>query len=232
VAALDDDIPLTDDERALAQRGAALIAAAMADPQAQAPPSLRETLAQRRARPRRVAWPGLGRARVLAAGGAAAVVLVVLVVALGGGNDGAPGAPTVAQIAALGRLPATAPAPETQAGTPARLAAEVQGLPFPDWARAFAWPATGQRRDHVDGRPVTTVFYRSPTGTTLGYSIVAGDPIAGAPAGRDVVARGGTYRVARAAGRTTVTWTEQGHTCVIDAPSSVPEGKLVELASW
>jgi hypothetical protein len=29
-----------------------------------------------------------------------------------------------------------------------------------------------------------------------------------------------------------VTWTEQGHTCVIDAPSSVPEGKLVELASW
>jgi hypothetical protein len=237
VAGFDDDFPLTDEERALAERGAALLAAAMADPQARAPQSLRESLERARVPPPPATWLGFVRARVVAAAGAAvaatAAVLVLLVLTLGGGgDDGGPAAPTVAQVAAVSRLPATDPAPRPGGGIPPRLAAQVQGLPFPDWEQAFAWPATGQRRDSVGGRPVTTVFYRSPKGVTLGYAIVSGDALAGVPDGRDVVRGTATYRVARAAGRTTVTWIQQGHTCVIDAPSSVPDARLLELASW
>ena len=29
-----------------------------------------------------------------------------------------------------------------------------------------------------------------------------------------------------------MTWEEQGRTCVIDAPATVPQGKLVDLAAW
>jgi hypothetical protein len=45
--------------------------------------------------------------------------------------------------------------------------------------------------------------------------------------------RGGErYRVSAGAGRRTVTWRQAGHTCVIDAPSSVSVPELVKLASW
>lgn len=227
---LDDDIRLTDDELAQAHRGAGLIAAAMADPQARAPLALREALEreQERAARRPGRWlvaPGLASICVLAA---------VLVVALGG-EDGA-GAPSVQDVAAVTRLPARhgapAPAPAAAHGARARLAAAVQGLAFPDWRRAFGWTATGRRTDRVAGRSVTTVLYRYSERRTLGYAIVAGPPLAPA-AGRDVVARGGArYRVLGRGGRTTVTWTQAGHTCVIDAPASVAVATLVRLADW
>jgi hypothetical protein len=46
-----------------------------------------------------------------------------------------------------------------------------------------------------------------------------------------VTRNGKTYHVARANGRTTVTWEQQGHTCVIAAPAVVPSTKLVDLAA-
>jgi hypothetical protein len=33
-------------------------------------------------------------------------------------------------------------------------------------------------------------------------------------------------------GRRIVTWTRNGHTCVLSAPVSVPEPKLLALAAW
>jgi hypothetical protein len=232
MARVEDDIPLTDEELALAERGRALVAAAMADPQARAPRALRDALAEapaaaarppadrRRSRVRRIA-PALGLL---------AVVVLALVVALGGSNDG-PGAPSVRQVAAVARMPASAPAPVAIGGDPALLDARVGRLDFPDWREAYEWHATGRRDDRVGDRAVTTVAYRYRDGTTIGYAIVAGPPVGQGP-GRDMSRRGARYRVSASAGRRTVTWTQAGHTCVIDAPSTVSATELVKLASW
>ncbi|MDX6688857.1 MAG: hypothetical protein QOG15_314 [Solirubrobacteraceae bacterium] len=231
-----DETPSTAAEIERSERGRELIAAALGDPRNQAPASLREALEDQRTRAAAAAAPaarrrfGLLRGRMLAAGGAFAAVIVVIVLAVGGGSDGGP---SIDRVAAYGRQPATAPAPATVPGTePAQLNVAVEGLNFPDWQAKFAWRATGRRADRVGGRDVTTVFYRTAKGATLGYAIVAGKPIGGAPAGDDVVVAGETYRVAHGGGRTTVTWTQDGHTCVIDAPSAVPDARLVALASW
>jgi hypothetical protein len=230
-----DDIPKTPGELERSERGRELIAAALADPRNRAPASLREALEDQRGR---AATPepaarrrfGLLSGRLLAAGGAFAAVIVAIVLAVGGGSDGGP---SIDRVAAYGRMPATALAPASVPGsTPAQLDVAVQGLEFPDWQAKFAWRATGRRADRVGGRDVTTVFYRNAKGATLGYAIVAGKPIGGAPAGDDVDIDGDTYRVAHGGGRTTVTWTQAGHTCVIDAPSAVPDAKLIALASW
>jgi hypothetical protein len=37
--------------------------------------------------------------------------------------------------------------------------------------------------------------------------------------------------VTSAGGRTIVTWNQQGHTCVIAAPATVPSSRLVDLAA-
>jgi len=60
---------------------------------------------------------------------------------------------------------------------------------------------------------------------------VAGAPLAAA-AGRDVIRGATRYRVLTRAGRTTVTWTQAGHTCVIGAPAAVAPARLVALAAW
>ena len=76
-----------------------------------------------------------------------------------------------------------------------------------------------------------TVYYRNPEGAHLGYSIVAGEPIAERPPGRAVTHYGNTYHVAHAGEHTLVTWTQQGHTCTFVASSSVPDSRLVEIAA-
>jgi hypothetical protein len=78
---------------------------------------------------------------------------------------------------------------------------------------------------------VTTVFYSNPKGARLGYAVVAGEALGEEPPGREVTRKGKTYNVASAGGDTVVTWTQQGHTCVIVAPSTVAESKLVDLAA-
>jgi hypothetical protein len=225
VSDLDDDIALTEEELALAARGSALVAAAMAHPEARAPQALRESL--ERARP---AEPGSRRRRLRLAPAVAAVCLlaVALVVALGGPGAGV-GAPPVEQVAAVTRLPALQGAPRAVGG--GRLSVSVEGLAFPDWHRRFGWRVAGRRTDRVGDRSVTTVVYRYAHHRRLGYAIVAGSPLR-ASAGRDVVRSGTRYRVLARAGRTTVTWTQAGHTCVIDAPATVPAAELVTLAAW
>jgi hypothetical protein len=229
MAATDDDSPLTPEERELSDRGAAVIAAAMAQPQARAPQALREALARDAAGGGRSSF-GFAPGRLLALGGLAAV-LIALVVALAVPGSDRRG-PTVTQVAAVGRLPATAPPPAGSGGPMGHLAAAVGGLAFPDWHERFAWTAVGRRDDRLGGRAVTTVFYAAADGARLGYSIVEGGPVGGTVPGRDARVGRTTFRVRRGARRTTVSWTQAGHTCVIDAPSTVPAAEVVSLAAW
>lgn len=220
---------ITEEERIDAERGAALIAAAMS--QTFAPQSLREAIERDRARAG--AQPARRRrfGRLLGPAGAAAlaacVAAVIAAVSIFPTGDGGTAGPSIAQVASISGLPALSPAPHS-AG--ANLDVAVEGLIFPDWGW-LNWHASGRRADTVNGRHVTTVFYSGPTGVKLGYSIVAGKPIGGWPAGRDVRRGDDTYRIAHGAGRTTIVWLQKNHTCVVDAPSSVPDDKLITLAA-
>jgi hypothetical protein len=166
------------------------------------------------------------RRLVAPATAAVCVLAVALVVALSGSGAGAP---SVQQVAAVTRLPALRPAPIAVGG--GRLSVSVEGLAFPDWHRRFGWRAAGRRTDRIGDRAVTTVSYRYAAHRRLGYAIVAGSPLRSG-AGRDVIRGGARYRVVTRAGRTTVTWTQAGHTCVIDAPATVAAAELVTLAAW
>ena len=223
------DSPFTEEEQALARKGEELIAAAVAD--VRAPQSLREAIERDRARAtapartpfwRRHRW-GLATAAVAAAALAAAVI------ALDTGSDQTE--PTLAKVYAAAGLPPTEAAPAELGGSPPVLDANVGNLQFPAWQKRFDWKAIGRRNDTLSGRPVTTVYYRNPEGARLGYAVVSGDPLGGNPPGRQVTRRGKAYNVARAGGRTIVTWTQQGHTCAIVAPSVVPRARLVDLAA-
>lgn len=224
-----NDIPLSEDEMALARKGEALIKAEVA--RVQAPQALRERIEADRARAARPARAPFWRRHGFAFGavGAAGVALVVAVVALqSGGGDGEP---AYASIDAAAALAPTDPAPATLGGDPPVLDASVGPIEFPDWEEKFGWRAVGSREDEVSGRSVTTVAYRNEDGEELGYAIVDGDALATAPAGRPVRHQGKTYHVAAEGPNTVITWTQQGHTCVIVAPAEVPRSTLVELAA-
>ena len=223
----DDDRPLTEEELALAREGEALISAAVAD--VQAPQSLREAIERDRERAsartpfwRRHRWGLAG-----AATAAAALAAVAIVIGTWSGTT----EPSLNDVYAAAQLPATETAPATLGGDPPVLNVSVGNLEFPDWQQSFGWKAVGRRDDTLAGRPVTTVFYRNADGAGLGYAVVAGDPIAAEPPGETVTRSGKTYHVAGTDGRTIVTWTQQGHTCVIVAPSTVARERLVDLAA-
>jgi hypothetical protein len=44
--------------------------------------------------------------------------------------------------------------------------------------------------------------------------------------------RGETYHVMNRGDRRIVVWNRDGHTCVMSAPMSVPETRLLDLAAW
>jgi len=229
----EDDIPLSDEERELAKRGEALIAAAVSE--TQAPQSLRESIERERVRaqsapaPKASFWRRRGRA--LAGAGAAMVVLAGVVLALQGGSGSEEAAPSLAALEAATQLRATQPAPARAGGDPPVLQMRVGPISFPDWEKKFGWRAVGSREAEVSGRMVKTVYYRNPEGAQLGYSVLAGDPLREHPPGRRVVREGNTYHVAQAGKRTLVTWTQQGHTCAIVASSTVPQARLLDLAA-
>ena len=94
------------------------------------------------------------------------------------------------------------------------------------------------------GRPWARATTRSRTAARRPSSTTT--PRAPAPPTRSSAATRSTRRRTRARrhrngiklwitqdhGRRIVTWTRDGHTCVLSAPLSVPEQKLLELASW
>ena len=157
------------------------------------------------------------------------MIVLVAVLATGGGSDTAPGGPGVLAVAQAAARPATGPAPRPTGD--GFVDARVDPVRFPDW-RGLAWPARGQRTDVVGGRRVRTVFYAAPDGTTVGYAVVAGAPLAVPGAARERRVGGTTYAVLEADGDRVVTWRQGGRTCVLRAPSTVPEDRLLALASW
>ena len=91
--------------------------------------------------------------------------------------------------------------------------------------------ASGVRRDDVQGRLLTTVFYRG-HGSRVAYTIVPGAPLR---AGHDVrtIRRGGLSisAFATTGHRLVVMWLRRGHTCVLSGVD-VPLDALVKLAAW
>ena len=221
---MDPELEPLPDEDALAARGRLLVADAVAA--TQAPLALRERLEAQRT----TAAPPRRRLAIfgLAASGLAAIALVAVLVT-GGGSGSSPGGPGVLAVAQVAARTPTAPAPRPTGD--GFVDARVDPVRFPDW-RGLAWPARGQRSDVVAGRRVRTVFYAAPDGTTVGYAVVAGDPLRVPGAARERKVGGTTYAVLEADGDRVVTWRQGGRTCVLRAPSTVSEDRLLELASW
>jgi anti-sigma factor RsiW len=163
--------------------------------------------------------------RRLAAGATTGAVAVAafasaLVLALGGGVSG----PTVAAAATLGtRGPLTA----TGATRPGVTAAGIQ---FPDWSYQFGLKAAGVRRDSLDGRLATTVFYLS-NGGRIAYTIVSGSAIRTGTATRTAVWSGTQLRTFSSGKRAVVSWLRDGHTCVLSGPTPLLKA-MMRLASW
>jgi hypothetical protein len=160
-------------------------------------------------------------ARALAGAGAAVAVLVAAIAALQAGSDEA-SAPTLAEVEAFARLEATGPPPAKAGGDPPVLEQGVGAIQFPDWQQKFAWHEVGRRSAELSGRTVKAVYYRNPKGADLSYAIVDGAPLPETPRGQEIVHEGKTYHLANSPDRTVVTWTQQGHTCLIVASSEVP----------
>jgi anti-sigma factor RsiW len=159
----------------------------------------------------------------LAIAGAAVAAAVAAAIVLSGG----PGAPTVADAAALAAKAPTAPAPPSRSAT--KLAIGVEGVTFPDYARAYGWRPLGVRRGQLDGRDATVVFYGK-DGRRLAYVIVAGSALTRPSGAQSTVVDGVDYRVLRLGGRPAVTWRRGGHTCVLIGGATRSE--LLQLASW
>src|SRR6476469_6083329 len=209
-------------DEAQAERGLALVQAAVA--QTRAPLALRERLeADRgRSRPARRRW-ALGGSLV----GAIGALALALVLATGGGTA----APSVAEAAVFAKLAPTASAPAVDPTHPGLLKRSVGGVTYPSWQDQFPWKASGARMDKVGGRSAVTVFYDNPAGDRIGYTIVDGKAL-GEPSGRTLDQGAEHYVVLRRGDRTIVTWRRGGHTCILSGPAKVPADRLLALASW
>lgn len=187
-----------------------------------APAALRARLASTPVRQARRRAPrfALGTTAALAA---AAILVAALL-------DGPTGAPTVAQAAVLGTRPAQGPTAEPRTGEVLLPRIRGAGLPFPYWEDKFGFTADGVRRDRLDGRSATTVFYIR-DGEQIAYTIVAGPRLAFGHR-VDRMLRGGIRLSSlRVNGRIIVTWVRGGHTCVLSA-GDVSSTSLARLASW
>ncbi len=206
-----------------------------------APPSLRASIAamtaettsapdrdhaRHRVTPRglRLAAPGWRRRLFLPAATALAGVVAAVVVIIHGD-----GSATVGQTAHLALSAATMPAPTQSASDRNLLDLRVGRIPFPSYVRSIGWQASGTRRDALDGRTVTTVFYRAADGTRVGYAIVSGTALA-APDGPSRTIGRVRYTFAHAGSAKLVTWWRDGRTCVI-AGRTVGDATLLALAT-
>ncbi len=215
---------------ALVERQQCAVAATRALPDEPVPPSLADAVATAgharspaAARSRRRSWRlGFGLA---AAATLAAVVAVVLVLAVGPGSNG----PSVADVARLSTLPPNGPAPARAGTAGTELAADVQGVTFPDLSATYGWRAAGVRDGSVGGRDATVVYYDR-AGDRIAYAIVAGPGLSSPRGGQTVTVDGVPYQTLTLGGRPAVTWRRGGHTCVLTG--SAPVHELLTLAAW
>jgi anti-sigma factor RsiW len=224
-AAVEARVAASPELRELVERQRRSLAATQALAGEPAPESLRATV-EARARPRdrqrdRARWlvPRLGLAGALAAAVAVAAVLL----------SGGPGGPTVAEAAQLADRPASAPAPKPLGDGGTKLALDVEGVVFPDLARAFGWRAVGVRRDKLDGREATTVFYEK-GGRRIAYVIVSGPGLPRPSSTQEAVYGGVRFQTLRADGGLAVTWRREGLTCILIGDA--PRDELITLANW
>src|SRR5262245_13031434 len=150
--------------------------------------------------------------RLAALGVAVAAVAVAAVVLTGG-----PGAPSVAQAAELAAKSPTAPAPASVDGS--KLAADVEGVAFPDYAQPFGWRALGARNGRVGGRDATVVHYGKDN-RRIAYAIVSGDGLPSPSGGHTTTIGGIQYQAVFLNGRIVVTWQRAGRTCVLIGDAS------------
>ena len=210
----------------LAERGRALIAAAVAE--TMAPLALRERIEADRARAAKPARSRRLRA-LLPAGGLVAAAVVAVVLVVGGGS----GAPSVLATAALATGGPVLPAP-AEDDVQRRGAQDVDGgRALPVLGRLVP---VGGRRALATTRSRTARPRRSSTTTRRARA----RPTRSSAATRSTPRRARTRRTKNGVklfittddGRRIVTWTRNGHTCVLSAPLAVPEDKLLELAAW
>ncbi|HWD74369.1 MAG TPA: hypothetical protein VG371_04480 [Solirubrobacteraceae bacterium] len=170
----------------------------------------------RRARAFRGRRYRMRRTLVLPGATALAVAIAALVILIGG--SGSP--PTVPQAAHLALSAATLPPPGVEPGKPGLLRMSAAGIPFSNWR---GWRPVGARTDVVNGRRITTVFYKAPNGARVGYAIASGRPLEGngREGGYDV-----TYTLGHQGSVQFVTWVRDGHTCVIAGHRADPSTLL------
>ena len=224
----DQDIPVDPRDDELAERGRALIAAAVAE--TTAPLALRERIEADRARARQNGGARRSRGllgKLVPAGGLLAAAVVALVLVLGGSN-----APSVLATASLATRGPVLPAPAEDEAHGTLLKTSMDGVPFPYWGGSFKWEAVGARDDRIEDRSAKTVFYDNPKGARAAYTILGGDTIDVPSGASEKNMNGVKLFITTDNGRRIVTWTRNGHTCVLSAPVSVPEPKLLALASW
>jgi hypothetical protein len=224
----DQDLPADPLDDELAERGRALIAAAVAE--TSAPLALRERIEADRARAGRTQGARRSRGllgKLVPAGAVLAAAIVALVLALGGSN-----APSVLATASLAAGGPVLPAPAEDASNETVLKASMEGTPFPYWGGSFRWEAVGARDDKIKDREAKTVYYENPKGVRAAYTILGGDTIDAPSGSRETTHNGVKLFITEKDGRRIVTWTRNGHTCVLSAPVAVPEPKLLELAAW
>jgi hypothetical protein len=144
---------------------------------------------------------------------------------------GTPGGPSVVEAAGLGARPATAPAPARDNRDPHALMASEAGISFPSWDE-IDWPAKGVRRDRIEGRDATTVFYTTAKGAPVAYTIVDGKALAKPEGAKETHLAGTDVYTLRRGGRWIVSWERDGHTCILSAPTKVSVDNLVGLTAW
>jgi hypothetical protein len=224
----DQDIPVDPLDDELAERGRALIAAAVAE--TQAPLALRERIEADRSRAGQTAGARRSRGllgKLVPAGGLLAAAVVALVLVLGGSN-----APSVLATASLATRGPVLPAPAEDEAHGTLLKTSMQGVPFPYWGGSFQWKAVGARDDKIEDRPAKTVFYDNPKGVRAAYTILGGEKLDEPSHVRELTKSGVELWITQDKGRRIVVWTRAGHTCVLSAPLAVPEQKLLQLATW
>jgi hypothetical protein len=223
----DPNTPLEAADEQLAERGRALIAAAVAE--TQAPLALRERIEADR---ERAVARGTGARRrrlrglLLPASGLVAALVVAVVLVAGGG-----GAPSVLATASLAARGPVLPPPAEDEANEALLKSSIEGVPFPYWGK-LKWESSGARDDKIEGRDARTVYYDNAKGVRAAYTILGGDAIDPPSDAAKRTDKGVQLYVVEDKGRRVVTWERNGHTCVLSAPLAISEQKLLDLAAW
>jgi anti-sigma factor RsiW len=169
--------------------------------------------------------PGWRRAFVLPAATALAAAIAAVVILVSGGSS----APTVPVAAHLALASATLPPPAVDANESKNLNLTAAGIPFPAWGPQAGWTPDGARTDNVDGRKITTVFYKGRNGSHIGYAISDGAPLTGVH-GQTVMRYGVPFTLQKSGPARLISWVRHGHTCVI-AGRSVSYAALLHLAT-